>query len=599
MRVPLMALRMRTVLLASLVAVSVCLTLSSLLVVRKILRDQIRTTLTADLQHSVATFQRLQAQRGAMLRSEARLLADLPSLRALMTTQDERTIQDGGTEFWKISGSDFFALTGRGANLIADYNRGPVLDSITVERQLQSCILTQQDRCYIFSNARLYEVSFQPLYFNTQNENSLLGFLAVGYALDQQVANEVSGVADAQVAFSANGTIISSTLSTHEQLGLATSAPQLLIEPVRQLDMHIGKEHNLAASVRLSGSTGFPVQMVVLKSFDQASRFLARLNRLLIALGMLIVLFASAVALFISSKVTQPLEALVAGVRALGEGDYQYGLSREGTLEVRQLSTAFERMRLRLHQTQQNLLEAERLATIGRMARSVSHDLRHHLSAMYANAEFLSSAAITDAERTELFQEVRVAVHGMTDLIDSLLIFSRTGQRVQPRYESLQVLMEHAIMLASLHPDARDVEIVQEWKSNVEVWVEAKELERAVYNLLINACQAAARSGAAPQVTITLAAEGDDLIRLDVADNGPGVPEAIRTTLFQPFVSEGKPNGAGLGLALVHHIAREHGGSVVLMESRDGLTVFRITLSRGALSAIAAKADSAQTLHIF
>lgn len=593
------ALKMRTVLLLSLLAVSFCFTFSSLVIVRNILRDQIRATLKIDLQHSVATFQNLQAQRDSMLRSEARLLADLPSLRALMTTQDKRTIQDGGTEFWKISGSDFFALVGREADLIANYNRGSILNERSVEQQLQSCIQAQRVRCYISSNARLYEISFQPLYFDTQNENLLLGFLAVGYALNQQVTDEVSGVAAAQVAFAANGVIVSSTLSADKQRSLLASAPQLLVASARQFDMHIGKEHYLAASVRLSDPAGPPVQLVVLKSFDQASQFVRRLNRLLIALGTLIVLFAAVFALWISRKVTRPLEALVAGVRALGEGDFQYGLSREGTLEVRALSTAFEGMRQRLRQTQQELLEAERLATIGRMARSVSHDLRHHLSAIYANAEFLSSSATGDVERTELFQEVRMAVHGMIDLIDSLLIFSRTGRTIQPRYELLPAIVEHAVMLVGSHPDARDVEIIQKLQANTEAWIDAKQLERAVYNLVLNACQAAVRGSASPQVTITLMQEeDDDLIHLDVTDNGVGVPESIRTTLFQPFVSEGKPNGTGLGLTLVNHIASEHGGSVVLMNSGGGATVFRLTVSRSALLDMSTKTVLRRTLHV-
>ena len=100
--------------------------------------------------------------------------------------------------------------------------------------------------------------------------------------------------------------------------------------------------------------------------------------------------------------------------------------------EIRELSRAFERMRVELQRTQNDLLDSERLATIGRMASSISHDLRHYLSAMYANAEFLSSGALPQAEREELFLEVRAAVQGMTDLLDSLLLFTQTGRALQP-----------------------------------------------------------------------------------------------------------------------------------------------------------------------
>jgi len=82
------------------------------------------------------------------------------------------------------------------------------------------------------------------------------------------------------------------------------------------------------------------------------------------------------------------------------------------TLEVRELSGVFERMRRETLDTNRALLESERLATIGRMASSVSHDLRHYLAAVYANAEFLSSPKLSDAERSELFAEIRMAVLG-------------------------------------------------------------------------------------------------------------------------------------------------------------------------------------------
>jgi nitrogen-specific signal transduction histidine kinase len=69
---------------------------------------------------------------------------------------------------------------------------------------------------------------------------------------------------------------------------------------------------------------------------------------------------------------------------------------------------------------------------------------------------------------------------------------------------------------------------------------------------------------------------------IEVTDNGDGVPAGIRNTLFEPFVSEGKQKGSGLGLTLTQRIAVEHGGSVILLRSRPGETVFRMTLTRSA-----------------
>src|ERR1700677_1519813 len=121
---------------------------------------------------------------------------------------------------------------------------------------------------------------------------------------------------------------------------------------------------------------------------------------------------------------------------------------------------AFASMRNEIQQANRALLESERLATIGRMASSVSHDLRHYLAAIYANSEFLASNRLSETERAEIFADVRAAVHGTTDMIESLLIFSRTGAGVRRSPELMATLLERAAALVRAHPDADSVSLV-------------------------------------------------------------------------------------------------------------------------------------------
>jgi signal transduction histidine kinase len=301
-----------------------------------------------------------------------------------------------------------------------------------------------------------------------------------------------------------------------------------------------------------------------------------------LSLGLFVFLIAGALAFYISGTITQPLEALVAGARAFGSGDFGYVLYRRGAQELRELSTAFDQMRMRLRRSQQELLEAERLATIGRMASSISHDLRHYLSTVYANAEFLGAWAIGPEERAELLAEVKMGVTGMTELIESLLIFSRTGQHLQPNYESLSLVAERAIVMVRAHPDAHNVAVVCVPLPSLEAWLDSKKVERALYNLLLNGCQAAQKGSSPAHVRISLT-ETEDAINFQVVDSGPGVSEQIRVTLFEPFVSDGKLGGVGLGLTLADRIAHEHGGSVTLVTSEPGHTVFCLSLAKSTL----------------
>ena len=590
-------MRMRTTLLLCLLSVSFGVAVLSLLIVHSILEKQIRQDISSDLRHSMQTFQNIQVQRQEMLRREAALLADLPSLKSLMTTEDGPTIRDGGVEFYSVSGSDFFALADRSGKLMALYENGAAWNGTENVPEISSSVFTSNEPQYVLRSGRLYEVSAEPLFFGSPLTGTHLGYVAVGYAINDRLAREVSEVAAAEVVFSADGAIVATTLDSKRQQECAECREVLGHKPANGADIWLGHEHYVQALVKLSSAGGPLVQLGVLKSYDQASQYLIRLNHLLIAFGAFILLIGGALALYVSGTITRPLEALVAGARALGSGDFNYEFYDAGAREIRELSSAFDRMCIRLQKTQQKLLEAERLATIGRMASSISHDLRHYLSAVYANAEFLGYSSTSAQDRAELLAEVRLGVQGMTELIDSLLLFSRTGRPLQLTYESLPFLAERASLMVRAHPDAQDVAVTWGPMPQIEAWIDALKIERAIYNLLLNGCQAA-KSGTEPSTVNISLLETEEWIKLRVTDNGPGVPDSIRVSLFQPFVSEGKQSGVGLGLTLAYKIAQEHGGSVTLEESRPGRTVFSLLLGKAALRdfAKAAQQPHAATL---
>jgi signal transduction histidine kinase len=276
--------------------------------------------------------------------------------------------------------------------------------------------------------------------------------------------------------------------------------------------------------------------------------------------------------------VTEPLEMLARDVRAFGMGAPSHGLPENGTKEVHELSSAFARMRSEILETNRALLDAERLATIGSMASSVSHDLRHYLAAVYANSEFLSTSKLSLEERTELFADIQIAVHGATELLDSLLIFSKTGAGIHRERDSLLRIVEKAISLLRAHPDAEGVAIRME--SDVQTGgnalVDAKQMQRAIYNLLLNACQSAHTAVGRRDVVVSITTK-NGMIAIRIVDSGPGVAEHIRDSLFQPFVSEGKQSGTGLGLTLANAVAKEHGGAVTLLSTKPGETIFELS----------------------
>jgi signal transduction histidine kinase len=569
-------LRMRTKFLLSMLLISAGLTCTSLLVVRHSVQKQVRREIFADLRNSVSTFQSFQRERELTLTHSAELLADLPNLRALMTTQHEATIQDASSGLWRLAGSDLFLLADRSGRVVALHTASPGLTRDMAQQSLASTLKDESARQWWSGGQHLYEVFLRPIYFGPAEENRVLGFLVIGYDIDDRTASQVGRIAASHVAFYYGDTVVKSTLSPVQESELARQRVQRSApEGSGPEEIQLGEEHFLITSFELAGAKNPSVRLTVLKSYDQATAFLDSLNRLLLALGLAAVVGGSALVFFISHTFTRPLGNLVAGVRALEKGDFTYALDARGGDEVAEVTGAFNRMRDSLRKTQQELLEAERLATIGRMASSISHDLRHSLAAIVANAEFLCESRLSSDQREELYQEVRVAVNQMTDLIDSLLEFSRTRESLRPTYGNVKDSVERVMTAIRSHPEFHPIHITLAQQGNSSGWFDARKLERALYNLLLNSCEAVMPEAGQIHIGLNDVRGG---VEIRVSDNGRGIPEIIRGQLFEPFISHGKENGTGLGLTVVQKIIQDHGGDVVVEKTSAEGTIFRLLL---------------------
>jgi HAMP domain-containing protein len=352
-------LRMRTTLLIPLFALSFGCSLVSLLVIRTIVQQQIKASLASDLQHSVKTYQNLQRQRRELLSRESALLADLPSLKALMTAPDTRTIEDGGREFWQVGGSDFFALLDPGGKLIAVYNQGPPLTRSLVEQGLEQSLRRPEEPVLLALEGRLFEVSTKPLLFG--DTGTQLGYVAVGYAIDEQVAREVSEAAAAEVAFVVDENVIASTLRPDLQHQAHVNRLWGSLDGNRTV--RLGSEDYLVASADLSTANHeneavAQPKLFVLKSFAQASELIHQVNRWVMTLGLLTLAIGTILFISISRTLTRPIEVLVEGTRALAQGNFDYKLSEDGVEEIRELSRAFDRMRIELRRTQSELIDS-------------------------------------------------------------------------------------------------------------------------------------------------------------------------------------------------------------------------------------------------
>jgi len=212
---------------------------------------------------------------------------------------------------------------------------------------------------------------------------------------------------------------------------------------------------------------------------------------------------------------------------------------------------------------------------ISTMVASISHDLRQPLTAILANAEFLTRPDLGEMERIEFFREIRGDVDRIDALLSSLLRGSKGSEALMPAARNIVHTVECAVRMISVRREFRRIEIKHNHKGRAVGWFDDSRLERVIANLTLNACEAV--DPGSGQIVITTTG-GQDSLQICVWDNGPGISSAIRGSVFQSPVSYGKPAGCGLGLVIAKTLVEDHGGTIYLDERCERGTSFFITI---------------------
>ena len=571
-RFPWLRVTLRVKFLLAITSISALLTSAVLLIVQYRVRIHVREEIAQSLTDSVVTYRRLQQQRGSTYERAVELVASLPPVRAVMTSADPATIQDASTTFWRLTGSDLFVLADRTGRIVAFHATNGV-DLASARAPMSRGLTAGQSSDWWYLDGHLFEVFFEPIYFGAAEPANVLGMLATGYEIDSGVVADATRVASSQIAFGYNGRLVLGTLAPAQRDVLAAYLPSLTDKAGEPREVRLGDERFLAASVRVSNPGAPPVTVTFVKSFDQATAFLRSLNRWIVASGAAAVAAGALLVFIVSTTFTRPLARLVGGVRALEHGDFDFPLAVRGGDELSDLTAAFTRMRRSLHDAQGKLLEAERLATIGRMASTISHDLRHPLTAILAYAEFLSERHLSDEQRNDYFQEIRIAVNRMLDEINSLLGFSKERAPVQVVLTPMNDVIDRAVKAVKALPEFAGIAITVDGDHACMAWLDPGKLERVLLNLIVNAAEAVCPTTGRVEITCRIVDDGTDI---RIADNGPGLPAEVLDHLFEPFVSHGKEKGIGLGLTVVHNIMQQHHGRVTVERTGPAGTVFHL-----------------------
>lgn len=240
------------------------------------------------------------------------------------------------------------------------------------------------------------------------------------------------------------------------------------------------------------------------------------------------------------------------------------------------VATAIQNARL----IEENLQQA-RLAALGEAVAGLSHFTKNIISGMNASIDLIDGALSTgNTESLERSWPVlkRCSMR-ISNLVEDMLAFSKEREPVREACDVEELLREtiatfDAYLLrqkVTLHLDAA--------AGPEPAWVDSRAIVRCLLNFLVNAADAVPREGG--EVWVTAHRIENGTLAIEVADNGPGVPEELRGKLFDPFFSTKGSKGTGLGLAVVQKAAKEHGGGVFIDDREGGGAVFRLEVPAG------------------
>ncbi len=574
--------RLRSQLLIAALLIILGLTGSLLFFIRHTVNVEIQKTVRDGTEESVRAFESVQRQRELQLSRTAAMLADLPTLKALMSTEHAPTIQDGSESFWKLAGSDLFVLARPDKQVVALHMTRPGWSVSTAEHDLKRSMELGEDASWWYDDGRLYWVFLHPVTAGAGDNVQQLGFLALGYQVDSAVAQQLAVVTGNQIALTTNDAVIASTLPPRDEAGLQRHIRAISAANGSDSgDIALDTDHYAYSSILLHGSLPSPVRCYVMMPLVPVNTFINHLNRSIYIMGGFAVLFGAFLFGFVARTITRPLDNLVAGVKALASGDFTYSINPRGSTDLVELSTSFAQMRGQLLALQQQRIETERVAALARAASSISHDLRHYLAAVVANAEFLYEADELRMNRHEIYDEIKTAANQMTDLIDSLRELSYQRSAITPTQTRIDQVIRRAIEAIHGRPELRHSRVILVAPDDLEGMLDSRKLERVFFNLILNACEAT--QGGNGSITVNARKE-KDWFEIRVKDDGPGIPPSVRNTLFDPFVSFGKPNGTGLGLAIVSKIVQDHSGTVCVEQTSEAGTTILVRLPFSAQS---------------
>ena len=314
----------------------------------------------------------------------------------------------------------------------------------------------------------------------------------------------------------------------------------------------------------------------------RAEEFKTRMMLILIGCGGLIIGVGGAA--LMARRITKPLNILVDGTFKISRGDFSQKILIDSQDEIGDLAQSFNDMSYQLQLTKERmeaanrrLLQAEKLASIGRISASIAHEIRNPLTSVKLNIQkVMESENLEKAEREhlEISQE---GIGHIENFIKQMLNFTRISE-LQLNHFGIEQIIDESIKMVRNTLKLKEVQVAKDVQEKLpQVFVDGDKIRQVILNILHNACEAVDKGG---EITIRLdmlKGRRGRKVRIRICDNGPGIPKKDRENIFEPFYTT-KSTGIGLGLANARKIIEQHKGSIRAVFTKEQGACFEILI---------------------
>jgi signal transduction histidine kinase len=236
-----------------------------------------------------------------------------------------------------------------------------------------------------------------------------------------------------------------------------------------------------------------------------------------------------------------------------------------------------DNIQLELEKSREHLVQAEKLALVGKLAAGMAHSIRNPFTSVKMRLFSLNRALKLTNDQQEDFEVISQEIRHIDTIVQNFLEFSRPP-KLSMQLISPSTIVDTTLRLLAHRLKSYTVSVRVERKSTLpKVVADPEQIKEVLVNLMINACEAMIEGGS---IIIHEEENGQSpakQVRLRIADTGPGIPEAEREKIFQPFYTT-KDDGTGLGLSIAKRIMDEHAGTLSISSTVGGGACFVMTL---------------------